>query len=331
MSQTIVSRPNGTIFLSDSAGQSLFINSLYIPDSSGNAVLQAQINNLVSPPTAPGGTLEFTRRTWWNDSGTLMPAGRNNFIDIFHVWGEGGVQTPGTNGAAFAVFSRNTGLTQNFGGSGQLVTGYFENVMTGAPILPAGPEPAMSALRATIQDARTGGALSGGSGGIWAFSTNAELSTNGAYGCGAGGCFGAIRASVTAGSTPVATGNHGFDIISSINVDGGYGASTATNLGWSGLIINAPVSGIRFPYVNYGIWIKSFGNANANDANIRSDGDMATFSGQNVFTGPVVLTNLTPASTSAAGLKGTITWDANFFYGCVATNKWGRVAWDFNF
>ncbi len=35
----------------------------------------------------------------------------------------------------------------------------------------------------------------------------------------------------------------------------------------------------------------------------------------------------TPASSSARGVAGSLTYDANFLYGCVATNQWKRIAW----
>jgi hypothetical protein len=34
----------------------------------------------------------------------------------------------------------------------------------------------------------------------------------------------------------------------------------------------------------------------------------------------------TPASASAAGTVGTMSWDANYIYICTATNTWKRVA-----
>ncbi len=33
-----------------------------------------------------------------------------------------------------------------------------------------------------------------------------------------------------------------------------------------------------------------------------------------------------PASATAAGTTGTITWDSSYIYVCVATNTWKRVA-----
>ena len=43
-------------------------------------------------------------------------------------------------------------------------------------------------------------------------------------------------------------------------------------------------------------------------------------------TGDVSVSTKTPASAAAAGVAGTITWDANYLYCCIATNTWKRVA-----
>lgn len=42
--------------------------------------------------------------------------------------------------------------------------------------------------------------------------------------------------------------------------------------------------------------------------------------------GTLTVATQTPASASAAGVAGTITWDANYIYVCTATNTWKRVA-----
>lgn len=42
--------------------------------------------------------------------------------------------------------------------------------------------------------------------------------------------------------------------------------------------------------------------------------------------GEVFQTLRTPASATAAGVQGTIVWDANYIYICTATNTWKRVA-----
>lgn len=41
---------------------------------------------------------------------------------------------------------------------------------------------------------------------------------------------------------------------------------------------------------------------------------------------PLVIPTQTPASAAAAGVAGTIVWDASFIYVCTATNTWERVA-----
>jgi hypothetical protein len=53
----------------------------------------------------------------------------------------------------------------------------------------------------------------------------------------------------------------------------------------------------------------------------------ATFAGAVTVAGTVIHTlSATPASASAAGTVGTMSWDANYIYICTATNTWKRVA-----
>ena len=53
----------------------------------------------------------------------------------------------------------------------------------------------------------------------------------------------------------------------------------------------------------------------------------ATFAGAVTIAGTVIHTlSATPASASAAGTVGTMSWDANYIYICTATNVWKRVA-----
>ena len=44
------------------------------------------------------------------------------------------------------------------------------------------------------------------------------------------------------------------------------------------------------------------------------------------FAGDVSVPTKTPASASATGTTGTITWDASYIYICTATDTWKRVA-----
>jgi hypothetical protein len=53
----------------------------------------------------------------------------------------------------------------------------------------------------------------------------------------------------------------------------------------------------------------------------------ATFAGAVTIAGTVIHTlSATPASASATGTVGTMSWDANYIYICTAANTWKRVA-----
>lgn len=267
----------------------------YIPLANGHfAEWMCMDETYLSSPGTNAGTPEFVYRTLWNDSGTTPPAGENNFINIFHVWGNGGVQASGTNGAAFSVFTRNTGATQNFGGPGQLVTGYFENRMMGTPVIPLGPEPAISTVRATLSDERTGGFLSGGGGGLAAISASYQLYTNATYGsCGAGGCAAGVQSSVSA---IFSSGDHGSDLATSFWARHDYGAGTATNLFWAGYACS-PAGG-RFPSGNYCYQSPNMGT-NAQDYDLFMNGinSAGTAAGFNALVGPTMLGQFSHAAT----------------------------------
>ena len=56
-------------------------------------------------------------------------------------------------------------------------------------------------------------------------------------------------------------------------------------------------------------------------------GGAATFAGAVTIAGTVIHTlSATPASASATGTVGTMSWDANYIYICTAANTWKRVA-----
>jgi hypothetical protein len=58
-----------------------------------------------------------------------------------------------------------------------------------------------------------------------------------------------------------------------------------------------------------------------------SGGFAATFAGAVTIAGTVIHTlSATPASASATGTVGTMSWDASYIYICTATNTWKRVA-----
>jgi len=60
---------------------------------------------------------------------------------------------------------------------------------------------------------------------------------------------------------------------------------------------------------------------------LAADTGAATFAGAVTVAGTVIHTlSATPASASATGTVGTMSWDANYIYSCTAANTWKRVA-----
>jgi len=90
---------------------------------------------------------------------------------------------------------------------------------------------------------------------------------------------------------------------------------TAVDYGWSG------ASGFYSPTANN----IAVANNNARVANFSTTA--LTLDGGLTVAGTVIHTlSATPASASAAGTVGTMSWDANYIYICTATNTWKRVA-----
>ena len=53
----------------------------------------------------------------------------------------------------------------------------------------------------------------------------------------------------------------------------------------------------------------------------------ATFAGAATIAGTVIHTlSATPATSTATGTVGTISWDSSYIYICTAANTWKRVA-----
>jgi hypothetical protein len=67
-------------------------------------------------------------------------------------------------------------------------------------------------------------------------------------------------------------------------------------------------------------------NTNSNAAvSINGTGNVAVFANTGFYTTALnITTSFTPASSSAAGVAGQITWDSNYVYVCIATNTWKR-------
>jgi len=93
------------------------------------------------------------------------------------------------------------------------------------------------------------------------------------------------------------------------------GTSSETGLGSAGIKIagtTAASNTATGSLINAG----GFGNPGA-----------AYFGGAVTVAGTVIHTlSSTPASASATGTVGTMSWDANYIYICTATNTWKRVA-----
>ena len=67
-------------------------------------------------------------------------------------------------------------------------------------------------------------------------------------------------------------------------------------------------------------------NTNSNAAiSINGTSNVAVFANTGFYTKALnITTSFTPASSSAAGVTGQITWDSNYVYVCIATNTWKR-------
>jgi len=67
-------------------------------------------------------------------------------------------------------------------------------------------------------------------------------------------------------------------------------------------------------------------NTNSNaTVNINGTSNVAVFANTGFYTTALNLTtSFTPASSSADGVAGQITWDSDYVYVCVATNTWKR-------
>jgi hypothetical protein len=78
---------------------------------------------------------------------------------------------------------------------------------------------------------------------------------------------------------------------------------------------------------NAGALVVTGGLSAGNNGNASYFGGAATFAGAVTIAGTVIHTlSATPASASATGTVGTMSWDASYIYICTATNTWKRVA-----
>ena len=118
--------------------------------------------------------------------------------------------------------------------------------------------------------------------------------------------------------------------------DAGGAAFTPVAWGIPSLDLNG-VSGTVFAFYYNGGNVGYLGSAatqllltarGSNTLGLKSAGGGMTVAASGVvtFDGDPIIPTATPASSSAAGAAGTITWDASYIYICTATNTWKRVA-----
>ena len=137
--------------------------------------------------------------------------------------------------------------------------------------------------------------------------------------------------SIVAGTNVTISGATGAVTINATSASGTFSASDgsvsapsifftgATNMGMyrSGTSINFAAGGVNvFAATSSQTQISANGTQR-----ILCTATSSSLSGIVVFS-----TSSTPASASATGTAGTITWDSNYIYVCTATNTWKRVA-----
>lgn len=107
------------------------------------------------------------------------------------------------------------------------------------------------------------------------------------------------------------------DVLSSINFQGNNDASTPEQIQFAELEASIVDASDTTEDGKLDLKVKAAGTLTS----------MAAITAANVTLGsrPILPTH-TPASATAAGTLGEVTWDANYIYVCTATNTWKRVA-----
>lgn len=148
--------------------------------------------------------------------------------------------------------------------------------------------------------------------------------------------------------TASGTGTHTFGTTNTVSMAAGVlGVSTGTvNIGTQGpsgataitlqsqgsygMVLKSTSTDRQFDFegINSGNdYTTRFTNAGAGKHSVSLSGNL-TVSGTSLstFGGQIGIATSTPASAGAAGVAGTIAWDASYIYVCTATNTWKRVA-----
>lgn len=114
---------------------------------------------------------------------------------------------------------------------------------------------------------------------------------------------------------------------------------TVSNSGndWTSIIAGSGTSILRFAGTGNGAQFQNntnvtgriYTNGRWRLGNNNADaGEMLQVAGNGIFEGTFIriTTSFTPASATAAGIAGTICWDANYVYLCLASGNWRRAA-----
>ena len=103
-------------------------------------------------------------------------------------------------------------------------------------------------------------------------------------------------------------------------------ASTDINAGTiDGVTLGTNSAVTRAIVDNINIDGTTIGHTDDTDLITLADG-LATVTGALTVTGNTIIATATPASASASGTAGQISWDSNYVYICISANTWKRVA-----
>ena len=180
-----------------------------------------------------------------------------------------------------------------------------------------------------------------GAGGLRIFSTTAgssgagALVVQGGLATGAASYFGGA---VTVGgkiTSAVSTATGYNQLYDTTGLTTGRGAFAITSTG-AGLAFGVESSTPGQSFTGSAAYSSYFGTTNATPVYLVTNGVIrqtidstgaATFAGAVAIAGTVIHTlSATPASASATGTVGTMSWDASYIYICTAANTWKRVA-----
>lgn len=265
-----------------------------------------------SGPPAPDGTFTFTRRVWFRDQQAVPQAGKNAFVSINHMGGRQTVQT-NQDRALFVSISDdpdNDSSVYGLQGINAILS------INGAPIAQPVIDGEYTALSVQVGDNHIG-SLSAPNFGINCARMSYFRNS---------GSWGSVNPTImNLAMINNTTDNGGGMALTGISVavfDGLSGGRVNTNGAAIHVLSPGPTGRMN---VNWGLLINDFGT-NASDYAIQVLGGQCFFAGPIISTSTLQVATHTPISASDTGLIGTIAWDANFFYQCVAANTWKRTA-----